>query len=86
MKLLGSVAAWVSGLVTVTPTVAAIAAAVTHVSEVEESTLTLVACAVPTRTVAPTWNVVPVRVSVVPPAVVPTAGVTPVSVGTGAYR
>jgi hypothetical protein len=69
---------------TVTVTVAAEWASVTAVIVVPDTTVQLVAGVVPKFTeVTPVTNPVPVRVTVVPPAVGPADGATADSVGTG---
>ena len=75
-------------VVTDTDFAPAVPAGVFAVSEVRaEFTTTVVAVAVPTFTVvSPGTKPVPVTVIVVPPASGPLAGVTAVTVGTGAFR
>jgi hypothetical protein len=73
----------VSLLVTTTLTVPAACAGVVAVIDVLFTTVTPVAGVPPRITVAPARNPVPVRVTAVPPAAVPDAGETPVSVGGG---
>ena len=74
---------WPSVLVTTTFTVPAACAGVVAVIVVLLATVTLVAAVVPTATVAPARNPVPVMVTGVPPAVVPEAGETLLTVGAG---
>jgi hypothetical protein len=69
------------GLVTVTVTAPASPAGVVAVIVVLFTTVTPVAAVPPTVTVAPAVKFVPVIVIVVPPAVVPLLGDTPVTVG-----
>lgn len=69
------------GVVTVTLTVPDPAGAVAVIS-VAETTDTPVAAAVPKLTVAPATNPVPVTVTMVPPAVTPPIGLSPVTAGT----
>ena len=55
------------------------------VALVDELTVTLVAAVLPNFTVIPLAKPVPVRVTDVPPATEPVAGLTPVTVGGGSY-
>jgi hypothetical protein len=68
-------------VVTVTTTTPALSAGEVAVIEVGELTVTNVDAVVPNLTVAPVTNPVPVMVTMVPPAVVPEAGLSDVTVG-----
>ena len=70
-------------VVTVTFTVPGCPAGETAVIEVDDTTVTFVAGTVPKSTVAPVPKLVPVMVTLVPPAVDPTFGLTFVTVGAG---
>ena len=80
---MGSVPACCSAFDTTTSTVPAECAGVVAVIDVLFITVTPVAGVPPRLTVAPARNPVPVMVTAVPPAAVPDAGETPVSVGGG---
>ena len=67
--------------VTVTSTVPTLPAGEVAVIEVEETTVTPVAAVAPNFTLAPLAKPVPVIVTLVPPAVEPLVGLTPVTVG-----
>lgn len=77
-------AAWLSGLVTTTSTTPPARAGVTAVICVALATTTPVAAVPPKDTAAPAAKPVPIKVTVVPPAVVPEVGATEVSVGAAA--
>ncbi len=70
-------------MVTVTSTVEALSAGDVMVMEVEELTTRPVPATVPNFTTVAPVKPVPVTVTVVPPAVEPEVGLTPVTVGTG---
>ena len=72
------------GVVTATLCAPAVPAGVTAVMEFAFTTATLVAATPLTLTLVAPVKLVPVRVTVVRPAVLPVAGLTPVSVGTAA--
>ena len=71
------------GLVAVTVAAPGTPAGAVAVIDVPLTTTTLVAATPPNVTVAPATKFVPVMVTAVPPAVVPLAGVTLLTVGTG---
>ncbi len=71
------------GVVTVTFTVDALSAGEVMVMDVEEFTTRPVPATVPNFTAVAPVKPVPVTVTVVPPAVEPEVGLTPVTVGTG---
>jgi hypothetical protein len=83
VNALASVAACVSGFVTVTPTNPAACAAVVAVIVVALLTVTPVAAVPPIATVAPVTKFVPVIVTLVPPPVDPDVGAMDVTVGAG---
>jgi hypothetical protein len=72
------------GVVTVMSTVPAVPAGATAVNAVSDSTVKLVAAVVPKLTADAPVKPLPVTVTVVPPAVLPEAGVTAVTAGPAA--
>jgi hypothetical protein len=72
-------------VVTVMSTVPAVSAGLTAVIWVEELTVKLAAAVVPNSTPVAPVRLEPVMTTVVPPAVVPTVGVTPDTVGAAWY-
>jgi hypothetical protein len=72
-------------VVTVRSTVAADSGGVTHVIDVALTTTTFDADTVPSFTVAPAINPVPVIVTFVPPVVGPAEGLIDVTTGIGLY-
>ena len=77
-------ALWPSGLVSVTLTIPAEPeGGVTAVNDVLLTNVTLVASVLPNFTVAPETKLVPVRLTLVPPATGPEEGEMDVSVGAG---
>ena len=80
-----TVPAAVDGFVTVTFTAPAACAPLVAVMSDDERTLTLVADAPPSCTVAPPTNPDPLITSGVPPPVVPSVGVTSMTTGCGPF-
>lgn len=73
------------GVVTVMSTTPPACAGEVAVIEVADLTVTDVPGVAPNMTIAPLTNPVPVTVTAVPPALVPLAGLTAVTVGTASY-